>query len=206
VKRIERKLGKLENCVLDKSQIDLKTTQIAYECLSEAERKLMDQSHEIIESYSVGDKLTKAQRTVIDKANSILAARINWLFLTHLQSIFCGDDYHATITLNERLLWFYQEIRKEMKQQHEVAEIEKNTPEDCEVDRVDEYFQKAPDCFTEKSWYELQDKLTHDWVKHMKKTGKWKPFLKKWGPQKMMAEELMHACIKRIKVTKSHQS
>jgi len=92
--------------VLDRSQIDLKTTQIAYECLSEAEQKLMDQSHEIAAYWDRDTELTESQRKILVKAGQILSARIGWLFYKNLELILGRDDSLAKFFISTRLFWF----------------------------------------------------------------------------------------------------
>ena len=123
MKAINRKLGKLENCVLDKSQIDLKTTQIAYECLSEAEQKLMDQSHEIAAYWDRDTELTESQRKILVKAGQILSARIGWLFYKNLELILGRDDSLAKFFISTRLFWFVDELITFIRQYQEECRI-----------------------------------------------------------------------------------
>jgi hypothetical protein len=123
------------------------------------------------------EETTPQQKLIIKKAGEILRFRVFDLFTSYLDCL-CHDK-HAKINMHERFLWFIQELIKETAQLHEVSEIEKNASPDSEVDEVDQYFRKAPKCFTEKSWYALQDDLSQRWVEHMKKTGKWDELMKK---------------------------
>jgi len=178
MKSINRKLNDLENNVFDRHKIDVKTTAIAYECLSEPEQRIIDLTHQIVDNYKVGDKLSKADRSIIQNSSYVLNARIHYLFTTIIDYL-CEGDSFARSTAHERLAWFIQEMRKEIKQNLKATEIEKETPPTAEVDKVDEYYSKAPKVFTDKSWCKFQDDLWNRWVEHLKETGEWDKLMKK---------------------------
>jgi hypothetical protein len=144
----------------------------------EPEQTLLEQARQLSQMDIPFEETTEAQKAVINKAGEILRFRVFDIFTMYLEG-FCRGDVTAISTMHERFLWFIQEMRKEIAQNLEVTEIEKNTPPDCEVDRVDEYFRKAPKVFTEQSFFDVQEDLTQRWVAWMKKTGKWKELMKK---------------------------
>ena len=117
------------------------------------------------------EETTSQQRAIMEEAGRILNFRIFDLFIMNLETV-CQGDKIARLVLHERLLWFVQELRKEIRQQLDVSEIERNTPEDCEVDKVDEYFRKAPIVFTPESYDKFTSELTLSWIKDMKAQGK----------------------------------
>ena len=96
---------------------------------------------------------------IMFKAAKILNFRVFDLFTQYLED-WCHDDPIARIVLHERLLWFVQQLREELRQQLKASEIERNTPEDSEVDAVDQYFRKCPEVFTPESYDKLSMEIT----------------------------------------------
>lgn len=162
-KTLKGKITKLENNVLQKPQVG--TTKICTCAFPEPEQVLLEQARKQSEMQIPYDEATEQQKTILVEAARILNFRVFDLFTSYLDG-WCRGDPVARITLHERLLWFVQELRKELDQQLEVSEIERNTPEDCEVDKVDEYFRKAPDVFTPESYDKLSTSIFMDiWKK-----------------------------------------
>jgi len=174
-KSLKGKIGKLENNMLQKPIPG--TTLINPWDWPEAEQRVIEQSFKQAELGLSWEDATAKQRAVALKAGEIINFRVFDMFLNYLE-VWCQDDSHARQRLHTRFLWFIQNLRKEIDQELEVAEIERNTPEDCEVDRVDEYYRKAPKLFTEESWHTLQEEIDREWIEHLKKTGKWDDFVK----------------------------
>jgi len=157
-KTLKGKVTRLENNVLQKQELG--TTKICTCGFPEPEQTLLEQARKLSEMNLSYDDATAQQLTIIEKAGKTLNFRIFDLFTMYLEGLLCQGDPIAKVVLHERFLWFIQQLREELRQQLEVSEIERNTPEDCEVDVVDEYFRKSPDVFTEKSYAELSTEIT----------------------------------------------
>jgi len=167
MKAVNRKLNNLENHVLKIPKIG--TTQICTCGFPEPEQVLLERARQLATLELPYEETTEQQRAILEKAGRTLNFRIFDLFTSYLEGLLCRGDEIARIVLHERFLWFIQELRKEITQQLEVSEIERNTPKDCEVDRVDEYFRKAPKLFTEKSYDELSTGMFLELMKKKKK-------------------------------------
>ena len=176
MKSINRKLNNLEGKVIQKPKIG--STMLCSCAWPEPEQTVVEQARLLSQMGIPFEELTEAQKAMLNKAGEIIRFRVFDLFTIYLESL-CRDDGLAKITVHERFLWFIQEMYKEIKQELKVSEIEKNTPPTSEVDKVDEYYRKAPKLFTEQSWYDVEEDLTQRWVAWMKKTGKWAEFMKK---------------------------
>jgi len=170
-KSLKGKIGKLENNVLQKLKVG--TTKICTCGWPTIEQVIVEKARWIAQMDNPYEEATEQQLRLLEEAGRIINFRIYDLFMMYLET-WCYNDSIARITLHERFLWFIQELVKEIHQQLEVSEIERNTPPDCEVDKVDEYFSKAPETFTPESYEKLQDDLLFDWMKDMKAQGKWK--------------------------------
>ena len=120
------------------------------------------------------EKVTEDQKRILDSAEKLLRFHIFDLFTTYMEGLLCRGDKMAKVTLHERFLWFITELRKEMQQQREVSEIEKNATEETEVNKVDEYFRNAPPVFTEDSY----DKIMSDMMGEFLKSERGKKWLK----------------------------
>jgi len=160
-----KRLKALEDKVLMKPEVG--TTRFSPTDLPEHEQLLLEQGRKIAVNVPYGEA-TEAQKTVLSEAGKLLHWRIFDLFTTYMEGLLCQDDKIARIVLHERFLWFILELRKEMNQQLEVSEIEKNTPEDSEVDAVDQYFRKAPELYTPESYDKVSTELFLDLVKEAK--------------------------------------
>jgi len=132
--------------------------------LPEPEQIVLEQARKIAISKIPYEESTEAQKHIMREAMHLLGFRFTDLMLQYLEDRYCQDDGIARITLHERFLWFFQEIRKELQQQLEVSEIERTNPPTEEHDTVDEYFRKAPECFTQGSYEKLQDDSIRDMV------------------------------------------
>jgi hypothetical protein len=176
VKSINRKINGLEDKVLQNPKLG--STKICTCAFPEPEQNLLEKARLFSLRGVPFEEATETEKMILEKAGYILRFCLFDLFTIFLECM-CRDDQSARITVHERFVWFIQELRKELDQELEVSEIEKNTPPDCEVDRVDEYYRKAPKLFTEESWYAVQEDLTQRWVKHLKETGKWAELMKK---------------------------
>ena len=100
---------------------------------------------------------------IFDNNFKIMLRRFHDLITTLLES-FCRGDRIAIVTVHERWAWFSLELMKEIRQNLEVSELERNNP-DSEVDVVDQYFRNAPEVFTEKSYDEFTTNITLDMIK-----------------------------------------
>ena len=100
----------MENNVFDTSKIDLSTTKIAYECLTEPEQKVMDKAHEIYDHWTDDSTLTESQRKILDTAGTIMTARIGWLFDFQWITLLCRGDKIAEMFFHSRLFWFIDEM------------------------------------------------------------------------------------------------
>jgi hypothetical protein len=171
VKSINRKLNGLENNVLQDPIIG--STKFCTCGFPEPEQVLLERARQLAVMEIPYDETTEAQRAILEKAVGVFNFRVFDLFTTYLEGLLCRGDKIAIMTLHERFLWFITELRKEIHQQLEVTEIEKNTPEDCEVDRVDEYFRKAPELWTPESYDKISTGLFLDLLKNSKKLQKY---------------------------------
>jgi len=165
MKSINRKLNNLENNVLQKPEVG--STKICSCAFPEPEQVLLEKARQLVEMQIPYEEATEQQKTIIAKAGKALNFRVFDLFTMYLET-WCHDDPIARITLHERFLWFIQQLREEIHQQLEVSEIERNTPEDSEVDMVDQYFRKAPAVFTEESYDKLSTEITLELLKKEK--------------------------------------
>jgi len=154
---IRRKLNNLENNVLQPFPVG--STQFCAWALPEPEQALLEAARNLATSQIPYEETTVQQRTILDQADKRLRQRIFDLFTSYMTGLLCRGDKIAEMTVHERFLWFIRELAKEVDQELEVAEIEKKQKDDDPVDRVDEYYRKAPPVFTEESWYQLQDEL-----------------------------------------------
>jgi len=111
------------------------------------------------------EEATETQKTILSEAVKLLNFRIFDLFTGYLEALLCRDDPTATVLLHERFLWFITELKEEIRQNLEVSEIEKNTPEDSEVDAVDQYFRKSKPVFTPESYDKISTDLLSDMLK-----------------------------------------
>jgi hypothetical protein len=103
--------------------MDLKTTKIAYESLSEAEQKVMDQALHIANYWDRERELTETECVILDKAGSIMTARISHLFGEHFATLMCGDDKLYQFFLYTRLFWFLDEMADFIRQRREEDRI-----------------------------------------------------------------------------------
>jgi len=164
---LKGKVNKLENNVLQKPIVG--TTKICTCAFPEPEQVLLEKARKQAEMQLSYEDATEQQRTIMYEAARILNFRVFDFFTMYLED-WCRGDPVARVVMHERLLWFVQELRKELTQQLEVSEIERNTPEDCEVDKVDEYFRKAPETFTPESYDKLSTEIFMDiWKKKKEK-------------------------------------
>jgi len=176
MKSINRKLNDIENNVL---QNPIHGTTMICSCgFPEPEQVLLEKARQISEMGIPYADATDQQKAIIAKAGKILRFRVCDLFTMYLDT-WCQDDPIVRVVIHERFLWFITELRKEIQQQLEVSEIEKNASEEDEVDKVDEYFRKAPELYTPESYDKLTTDLMVDWMKDMKAQGKWKDIEKK---------------------------
>ena len=153
-------MNDLEKKIL--GEVTRESAKLSFEDLPEADQKLYTAAWRILKLNS--EDLSEYERSLLQTAFERMGKRILLLFLQYAET-WCNDDPIAKVTLHERFFWFIQELRKEIKQQLEASEIEKNTPPDCEVDRVDEYFRKAPEVFTPESYDKLTTELMVEWMK-----------------------------------------
>jgi len=160
---VNKRLRELEDKVLGKPEIG--STRFCTADLPEAEQILLENARKIAVAHIPYEEVTEAQKTILNEASKLLNFRIFDLFTSHLENLLCHGDKIARITLHERFLWFIGELAKDVQQQLDVSEIQRNTPEDCEVDRVDEYFQKAPELYTAESFDEIESELMRDMLK-----------------------------------------
>ena len=160
---VNKRLRELEDKVLGKPEIG--STRFCTCDLPEPEQLLLENARKIAVMHIPYEEATEAQKTVLNEASKLMHFRIFDLFTSYLEGILCHDDKIARITLHERMLWFIGELAKDIQQQLDVSEIQRNTPEDCEVDRVDEYFRKAPELYTAESFDEIELELMRDMLK-----------------------------------------
>lgn len=170
-KTVKNKLNELENCVLQ--PLNIGSTQFNPWDLPKPEQKLFAKALQLASMEIPFDELSEEQRTILHLAHKRLQARIFDLFTGYMVGLHGGiDDHHVKMLVHERFLWFIRELAKEVDQELEVARIEKETPPTEEVDKVDEYYRKAPKLFTVESWFKLQDELFQDIAQ--------RPDFKKW--------------------------
>jgi len=153
-----KRLKDLEDKVLGKPEVG--STRFCMCGLPEAEQVLLESARKYALMEIPFEEVSEAQKTVMSEASKLLHFRIFDLFTGYLEGLLCREDKIARIVLHERFLWFIRELIKEIQQQLDVSEIEKNTPEDCEVDRVDEYFRKAPELYTPDSYDKISTEIT----------------------------------------------
>lgn len=157
-KTLRNKVNNLENNVLQ--PFERGSTQFCPWALPEPEQKLFERARELVLMEIPFNEVTKDQMTILTTAYTRFKMRIFDLFTSFMVGLLCKGDRHAEITVHERFLWFIKELAKEVDQELEVAEIEKKMIENNDpVDKVDEYYRKAPELFTLESWYKLQDEL-----------------------------------------------
>lgn len=170
-KNLRGKINNLENHILQPFKVG--STQFCPWALPKAEQRLFDKALQLILMEIPFDELTVEQRTILDQAHNRLRARIFDLFTSYMTGLLCRGDKSAQITVHERFLWFIRELAKEVEQELEVAEIEKNMKDDDPIDKVDEYYRNAPETFTKDSYYELLDEIFRETVlPHILKDGK----------------------------------
>lgn len=156
-KSLKNKVNNLENHVLQRFQTG--STQFCAWALPETEQVLLEAARKLALAQIPYNELTLEQKAILNSAHDLLRARIFDLFTSYLAGLLCRDDKIAYMKVHERFLWFIRELAKEVDQELEVAEIEKQASPEDEVDRVDEYYRKAPPVFTLESWEKLQDEL-----------------------------------------------
>jgi len=160
---LNKRLHELENNILAKPEMG--STRFCTCDLPEAEQVLLEKARRFALMEIPFEEATEAQKTILYKASEIMNFRIFDLFTAYLEGLLCKNDKIARIVLHERFLWFIRELREEIRQNLEVSELEKNTPEDSEVDVVDQYFRKAPEVFTEESYEKLSTEIMLELIK-----------------------------------------
>jgi len=160
---LNKRLHELENNVLAKPEMG--STRFCTCDLPVAEQVLLEKARKFAVMNIPFEETTEAQKTIISKAGQLLTFRITDLFTGYMEGLLCKGDKIARIILHERFLWFIRELREEIRQNLEVSELEKNTPEDSEVDVVDQYFRKAPEVFTEESYEKLSTEIMLELIK-----------------------------------------
>lgn len=149
-------------------KFEVGTTKFCVHGVPENEQRLFEAAMDIADRHDPANGFTANEQHILTLVNQRFWMRICDLFTSYLEGILCHDDTTARMVLHERVVWFLKELRKEIDQQLEVSEIERNTPEDSEVDEVDEYFRKAPELYTPESYDELQTSLFLDLLKNPK--------------------------------------
>lgn len=152
------------------------TTQFCTYGLPEPEQILLEKARKLAVMEISFEDLTEEQEKILSSADKLLRFHIFDLFTGYMEGLMCRGDKIAIMTLHERFLWFITELRKEMQQQREVSEIEKTVADKDEVDKVDEYFRKAPPLFTQDSY----DKVIDDVFRGVLESEKGKKMLENW--------------------------
>lgn len=162
---MDKRLRKLERNVLQNPERG--STKMNVSDLPEAEQVLLEAARKLASNGLSYEECTPEQHAILNTAHRIMQFRVYDLFTTYLETMLCHEDKIAIITLHQRFLWFTHELIKEIQQQLEVSEIEKQVSEEDEVDRVDEYFRKAPPVFTPESYDNLMAELDREYfAKH----------------------------------------
>jgi hypothetical protein len=174
MKSINRKLNELENCVLNVRDVDLTTTQIAYECLSEPEQKIMDKAYTIGQYWDRERDLTEFERTVLEKAGQILNMRINYLFRFNLQTLLCEDDSYLNFIMETRLLWFIDQLINHihtLKEENRICD-QKGKSWKVKEKEIKELFKDYKEPYTKESFEEFMKPVFKRMRKDLKKKKK----------------------------------
>jgi len=157
---LNRRVKTLEDNVLEGPKPG--TTRFCHWDLPQNEQLLLEKARNIAMMEIPYEETTEQQRVVIDEAGKILNFRIFDLFTGYLDSLLSRDDRIAKVIVHERFLWFFRELAEEVRQNLEASEIEKNAPEDSDVDAVDQYFRSQRDVFTPESYDKISTEMLLD--------------------------------------------
>jgi hypothetical protein len=160
--------------VLDPENIDLKTTKIAYESLSEAEQKAMDQALHIANYWDRERELTETECVILDKAGSIMTARIGHLFGEHFATLICGDDKLYQFFFFTRLFWFLDEMVDFIRQRREEDRIygqKGKTWKQKEKEAKETIYKTWKKPFTTESYEEFMKRIWRETLSHEEAQG-----------------------------------
>ena len=117
MKRVSRKLGELENCVLE--PIVPGSTKISMYDIPESEQKLFEKFEQIAERFNPEDELSPELCRICETAAFRIHRRILDLFESHFSLYWkCRheDDPIKWLFFTLRLHWFIYEMGRHMKQ------------------------------------------------------------------------------------------
>lgn len=182
-KTVGHKIDRLEGNMKD---IKIEgTTRIAWSCLTEREKMLLEKVNQILDRQRYGPPLSddeiKENLPILLKHWELLTRRIIDLFQQHMKEHFRfrfddGEDAETDFIFTLRFWWFLNEMRRHTDQVHEERELSKKYPDDFDA------FCKAYN-----EWEKTRENQTPLWTRESFERFV-EPMFKKWEEYLQEAE------------------